>query len=243
MAGMQKISIQSSLRFPPVNVGLAGGATFMIPVGQGNIGPNSNAQYPQLNTGNPTSGEYFIDPGLYSDVQVLDYAMDFWRSITRIPGGNTTIGGDGANYRVANTTGCPVGAVITNHGSGLTNGFNTVAVTPSAGGSVWNTIVGGAINATITVTAGGSLYGGIPTIVFAPPATQGSTPYILPTAIAVMSGGAISSVTVIDQGAGLVAVPKITVVPAVGDDHTARDHPFPSRTRKLSLVGPMVLHG
>src|ERR1700761_9278360 len=26
-------------------------------------------------------------------------------------------------------------------------------------------------------------------------------------------------------------------------DHTARDHPFPSRTRKLSLVGPMVLHG
>ena len=26
-------------------------------------------------------------------------------------------------------------------------------------------------------------------------------------------------------------------------DHTARDHPFPSRTRKLSLAGPMVLHG
>ena len=26
-------------------------------------------------------------------------------------------------------------------------------------------------------------------------------------------------------------------------DITARDHPFPSRTRKLSLVGPMVLHG
>ena len=25
-------------------------------------------------------------------------------------------------------------------------------------------------------------------------------------------------------------------------DHTARDHPFPSRTRKLSLAGPMVLH-
>ena len=26
-------------------------------------------------------------------------------------------------------------------------------------------------------------------------------------------------------------------------DYTARDHPFPSRTRKLSLAGPMVLHG
>ena len=31
--------------------------------------------------------------------------------------------------------------------------------------------------------------------------------------------------------------------PQFAGDHTARDHPFPSRTRKLSLAGPMVLHG
>jgi hypothetical protein len=31
--------------------------------------------------------------------------------------------------------------------------------------------------------------------------------------------------------------------PRLAGDHTARDHPFPSRTRKLSLAGPMVLHG
>ena len=31
--------------------------------------------------------------------------------------------------------------------------------------------------------------------------------------------------------------------PQLAGDHTARDHPFPSRTRKLSLAGPMVLHG
>jgi hypothetical protein len=31
--------------------------------------------------------------------------------------------------------------------------------------------------------------------------------------------------------------------PHLAGDHTARDHPFPSRTRKLSLAGPMVLHG
>lgn len=217
MASLNKISNQSTLSIPPFQVGLPGGATFMIPVGQGNVSSNYPSQYPQVNTKNPTSGHYFINPGLYSEVQEYDYIMDYWRPLSTAPGAAITISGDGANYRIANTTGCPVGAVITNHGTGLTNGFNTVTITPSAGSSVWNTIVGGAINATITVTAGGTLYVGIPSIVFAPPATQGSTPYILPTAVAVMSGGAISSVTVIDQGAGLVAVPSITVVPAVGD--------------------------
>ena len=38
-------------------------------------------------------------------------------------------------------------------------------------------------------------------------------------------------------------VPHAFKAPQFAGDHTARDHPFPSRTRKLSLAGPMVLHG
>ena len=37
--------------------------------------------------------------------------------------------------------------------------------------------------------------------------------------------------------------PQAFKSPQFAGDHTARDHPFPSRTRKLSLAGPMVLHG
>ena len=37
--------------------------------------------------------------------------------------------------------------------------------------------------------------------------------------------------------------PHAFKTPRLAGDHTARDHPFPSRTRKLSLAGPMVLHG
>ena len=39
------------------------------------------------------------------------------------------------------------------------------------------------------------------------------------------------------------SAPHALKTPQFAGDHTARDHPFPSRTRKLSLAGPMVLHG
>ena len=44
------------------------------------------------------------------------------------------------------------------------------------------------------------------------------------------------------EGAGLDCPAPSKRLKFAGD-HTARDHPFPSRTRKLSLAGPMVLHG
>jgi hypothetical protein len=155
----------------------------------------------------------------------------------------------------ANTTGTPVGAIITNAGTGLTNGWygyvpsftgiaipgqsgpalpgtavsivngaaslgNTAqTVTPSAGGSLWNAFVGGAVNTTITFTTSTTVYqngpfGGTgtaytanagsnytrpPLIVFTPPPNQGAQPYILPTAVCTISGGAINSITVTSE--------------------------------------------
>jgi hypothetical protein len=179
-----------------------------------------------------------------------------------------TVSSDGTNYRIVNSTGCPVGAVITAAGSGGTNGFYGYAqgpgdglgvgqaitiqsglisagnaiftITPSAGGSLWNAIVGGAVNTTISFSgtvyngnygvngafgastggvtaAAGSGYTKPPIIVFSPPANQGQQPYILPTAVCTLTSGAIGSITVIDQGAGLMSLPGITVVPQPGD--------------------------
>jgi hypothetical protein len=146
--------------------------------------------------------------------------------------------------------GLPVGSAITIQNGIVTAGQTYLTITPSAGASLWNAIIGGAINTTIsfagTVFNGnlgsqnagagqslsafgqGSAAGGItaaagsgytkpPIIVFTPPANQGAQPYILPTAICAITAGAISSVTVVDQGAGLLSLPGIVVIPQPGD--------------------------
>jgi hypothetical protein len=206
---------------PPVDghfvISLPPGGTYMIPPGQTSAGMYGSVTTPQQGAGQNMSGQYLIGVGRHSTLQVYDAHMQYWRSMGALVTGLVNVSADGASYRIANTTGCPVGAIITNAGSGLTNGFNTVAVTPSAGGSVWSTIVGGAINTTITITAGGTLYTAAPKLAFVPPASQGSTPFILPTAVCTISGGAINAVTVVNQGAGLVAAPTVVVIPAVGD--------------------------
>jgi hypothetical protein len=106
---------------------------------------------------------------------------------------------------------------VTAGGTGLTNGFNTVTATQSAGGGTWNTIVGGAINPTLQIVAAGTLYTQRPIVIFNPPSTQGSTPYILPRLSRRSPAALISAVTVTNVGAGLVANPTITILNAPGD--------------------------
>ena len=232
-----KIGSTAALSYPPLPISLPAGQSFILPAGQGIQGTwgGSGAIANQV-TGSILTGQYMVTTGPYSVLQFLDPILGIWRNFAG-PNTFTPISSDGTNFRIANSTGCPVGAVITNAGSSLTNGFNTVTVTPSAGASTWNTIVGGAINTTValsgtiagtysvppntssTVTActGGSGYTKPPILVFVPPAGQGSTPYILPTATCTISGGAINAVTVVNQGAGLVAAPYINVLNAPGD--------------------------
>jgi hypothetical protein len=266
-----KISGQSA-NPPNLVFGLGAGEYTMLPAGQGIVGQFGSVLAPQLATNNPVTGQYCVEMGWYTNLQQYDQGMNYWQNVMVNPQSQVTISSDGANYRLLNSTGCPVGAVITNAGASYTNGFygyaqgpgeggiapigsaitvqNGIAtagqtyltITPSAGGSLWNAIVGGAINTTIsfsgTVFNGNlgnlnafgqtSAAGGItasagtnytkpPIIVFSPPSNQGQQPYILPTAICAITAGAISSVTVLDQGAGLLSLPGITVVPQPGD--------------------------
>lgn len=143
----------------------------------------------------------------YSTYQQRDPITGIWWKV----GGGGSGGGieyiqsDGQNYRVANQTGCLVGALITNAGSGYTS---APVVTASAGGSIWQAVVGGAVNTTITVTNAGTNYTYPPAVQFSAPAAGG----VQATGYCTLSGGTVSTVTVTNQGAGYASAPTITFV-------------------------------
>jgi hypothetical protein len=185
---------------------LAAGASFVIPAGNWNVrlGPYSTVQE--------------FDPVLQIFRPHGDDGVT-WGSI----GGGTfrQVQSDGQNWRIANLTGCAVGALITTAGSAMTNGIGTTAtgvtVTPSAGSSVWSPIVGGALNTSPTITNGGTNYDYAPILtVQAPPA--GGIPA---TMTCTVSAGVINAVTVTNQGAGYTSAPLVTVTRDPRDDSGA----------------------
>ena len=158
---------------PMLPIALAGGQTFLLPVGQGVVGTFGGATSPQIQTNNPLTGQYAAD-GAVSTLQCWDPGAHKWNDISVDPNSLVTVSADGLSYRLANTTGCPVGAIITTAGSGLTNGFygynssgsainwvngyqsagnSVLTITPSAGGSLWDCIIGGAVNTTVSSPA------------------------------------------------------------------------------------------
>ncbi|MBU6232197.1 hypothetical protein KGP36_06140 [Patescibacteria group bacterium] len=151
-------------------------------------------------------GKYFIDIGLYSAIQVNDPVSGVWRTLPTT-GQTQFVDSDGVNYRVANLTGCPVGATVTTAGSGYTAGVP--AVTVSAGGSTWRAVLGGAVSTTTTVTAAGSGYTLAPLVYIPPPPAGG----LQATAVAVLSGGTVGSLTVTNQGAGYSTAPVPVILP------------------------------
>jgi hypothetical protein len=181
--GGQGVSL--SLRGLPSNVfALEGGQSWIIP-----------------------AGAFEIRLGKYTNLQEFDPVTDIWRNIGDW-GVSRRVNSDGVNLRVANQTGCIVGALLTNAGSGYTS---APTVTASLGGSIWQAIVGGAVNTTVTVTAGGSGYTYPPIVMFGVPNITGPAG-IQATGYSTLSGGAVSSITVVDQGAGYAFPPVISLL-------------------------------
>lgn len=150
------------------------------------------------------AGTWYIGSRKYSRVQEFDPTMGIWRNI----GDDSPFGyvrSDGVNVRLANQTGCAIGALMTTAGTLYTS---APTVTPSAGASVWQAIVGGALNTTVTVSNGGASYVYPPLVeIAAPPA-----PGIQATAYCTLSGGAVSTITVDNQGAGYTQAPQISLI-------------------------------
>jgi hypothetical protein len=176
--------------------------TFTNPSGAMSMAPASAYTLP--------AGSWLANCGFgYLSVEHFDSIAGYWKPAQNALADTPQLfDSDGSNVRIVNRTGCPVAADITNVGSGYTNGINAgLVATISAGGSLWTTVVGGAINTTVTVTTAG-VYNYVPTLIFSDPPPGG----IRATAIAVISAAAISSVTVINAGAGYTSAPKITIV-------------------------------
>lgn len=139
-------------------------------------------------------------------IQEFDPIQNTWGNY----GGSSSefryINSDGQNYRVANLSGCVVGAVVTTAGSGYTTA-SPPTVTFSAGAAVAVAVIGGAVSTSVTVTNGGTNYTYPPLVFFdAPPLGSGG---LQATAICTLSGSAVSTVTVINQGAGYTAAPNV----------------------------------
>lgn len=176
--------------------------------GQG-VQPSSRGQ--PTNTFDLQPSQVFIVPSgtwyighKYARIQEYDPVSGIWRNIGD-DGPWGYVRSDGVNVRLANQTGCAIGALITNVGSGYTS---NPTVTASAGSSIWLPIIGGAINTSVTVVAGGSGYTYAPIVQFSQPPYPG----IPATGYCTLSSGAVSTVTVVDQGAGYTQAPTVTFI-------------------------------
>ena len=159
---------------------------------------------------NFVAGEIGVRVGKYSTLQNLDPITGIWKRVGGgvMAGGYEYIYSDGANYRIANQSGCVVGALITNVGSGYTSAPTVTAT----GSSLWKAWIGGAVSTTVTISNGGTAYTYPPQVIFSAPPYFSAGGGIQATGIAVLTSGAVSSVTVTNQGAGYPIAPTITFV-------------------------------
>lgn len=186
------------------------------------------------------TGQYQVVPGAYTFLQWFDPTLQNWRQLqTATTSDAQIISSDGYNYRLYNGTGTVAGAVVTNGGTGYTNGIYTpagitipgavlqagTAAAPSVtiaagGGTVVPTatlVVGGAVNATLTLAAAAGLSG-----TFTAGQNYTRAPNLIVSApppggvpctmVCAIGGGTLTSVTVTNVGAGYLTAPTVSVV-------------------------------
>ena len=156
------------------------------------------------------AGSYWVIPGKYTTLQLYDPILQTYVTVGGAAAGNGEpqyIESDGSNYRLANLTGCPVGAIVTAAGTGFTS---APSVTIASGSSVWQPVLGSYVSA-VTVSNGGTNYTYAPTVTFSAPPAGGvpATGYI---AAAQFSGGVVTGVTMINKGGGYLSPPTVTFV-------------------------------
>lgn len=204
-----------------------GGVGVSLPLGQ--LGTNQFSLLPG-NVFYVPSGYFNMRLGKGLTPQVLDPVMGIWTPIGENGAQFIQIDSDGNNYRIANQTGCAIGAVITNAGSGYTS---APTVTPSAGASSWVAIVGGAVNTTVNVPTGGANYVYPPMVIIQAPPNGG----IPATGYSAISGGAVTGVTIVNQGAGYQTAPAVTLL------NDPRDTTGGGATAQTTLTGAQTITG
>ncbi len=149
----------------------------------------------------PPANGYWANLGRYTQLQEYDPITTCWFPISGVKK-NVFFNADGVNMRLANTSGCVVGAYLTNAGSGYTS---PPTVTTTTGATLF-AIIGGAVSTSATVTYGGTNYTQPPIVFFGAPPSPG----VQATGYATISGGVVTGITVTNQGAGYTFPPTIS---------------------------------
>ena len=108
------------LQAPFLPIALISGTVFNLPAGQGTLGTFGAAAAPQIASNNVLSGQYIVNLGANTNLEIFDPGQGFWRNIQSNSGGQV-VSSDGTNFRLSNTLSCPTGGTITNAGAGYAN--------------------------------------------------------------------------------------------------------------------------
>jgi hypothetical protein len=197
-------------------------------------------------------GTWWVKTGPYTFLQWFDPFGNQWKIRPCQKEDTVFVESDGSNWRLANTTGCPIGAVITTGGATnpYTNGIGTAAtgvtVTPSAGSSVWVPVVGGAVSLTLATATGtttaGTGYNFPPICVIDAPPTGGLQATAIVTSLTTGTVP-VANVQVINQGAGYTAAPKLTFIPDPREASAGTPGPTNNAVVVLTLTATGQLTG
>lgn len=164
-------------------------------------------------------GNFLIKPGAQSCVQWDDDFSGLWHSFdTGAVNSPLYVFSDGTNYRVINLSGTIIGANITTPGTAYTQAGTTVTFAAPVTGGVTATatpIIGGSL--TFTVTTAGTGYTNPILVIDNPVLCGGTVEMCIPAqAVANLTIGTISSITVQFAGAGYVTIPNVTILDPTG---------------------------
>ena len=170
----------------------------------------------------PSAGNYLYTAGDVTVLQTFDPVGQQWRGFGQPNYGAQPLETDGYNWRFINLSGTITGALITNAGSGGTNGIGSTATgvtvafgAPTAPGVTATAypIVGGAVVAP-TVAQAGTGFVVPPDVIIDPPPAGGTqaTAYATLTA----PGGGVASIVMVNPGAGYLVAPNFYLVPQNG---------------------------
>jgi len=197
-------------------------------------------------------GTWWVKTGPYTFLQWADPFGLQWKIRPCAKEDTVFVESDGSNWRLANTTGCPIGAVITTGGATnpYTNGIGTAAtgvtVTPSAGASVWVPVVGGAVSLTLATSTGtttaGTGYNFPPICVVDAPPAGGLQATAIVTSLTTGTVP-VAAVQIINQGAGYTTVPKVTFIPDPREASASVPGPTTNAVVVLTLTATGQLTG
>lgn len=201
----------------------------------------------------PPAGDYLVWLGGQTVLQHYDPNVYGWQELGQPSGDGLPFSTDGFNWRLVNMSGVVAGSLITNSGSGGTNGIGAAATgvavsfaAPGVAGGVQAlgyAVVGGSVPVP-TITAAGGPFSVPPVILCDPPPFGGVQALFTCT---LNAQGGIASVTAMNNGtgapagssgAGYASIPNFYVIP-----QTAYYQGAPSGSvAAASLIPPGVIN-